>query len=71
MFCMNGAAIFEVINVASPVTGFMNWRNISFSSFAIANGPPVSGSHSGVPVILKLYSLFKCRTKFSVDEENC
>ena len=62
MFCIYGAAIFDVIIVASPVTGLINCKNISFSSFAIAKGPPVSGSHNGVPVILKLYSLFKSFT---------
>ena len=59
---INGSAILEVIIVASPVTGLMNCKNISFSSLAIANGPPVSGSHNGVPLTLNLYSLLIWRT---------
>ena len=70
MFCIYGAAIFDVIIVASPVIGLINCKNISFSSFAIAKGPPVSGSHNGVPVILKLYSLFKSFTKMKTDWQN-
>ena len=59
---INGAAILDVIIVASPVTGLMNCKNTSFSSLAIANGPPVTGSHRGVPLTLNLYSLLICFT---------
>ena len=68
---MKGSAIFDVINVASPVTGLLNCRKTSFSSFAIANGPPVSGSHSGVPLTLNLYSELIWRTSSAKSSTGC
>ena len=68
---INGSAIFEVINVASPVMGFMNCKKTSFSSFAIANGPPVSGSHNGVPLTLNLYSELICLTSSAKSSTGC
>ena len=49
----------------------MNCRNTSFSSFAIANGPPVSGSHIGVPLTLNLYSEFICLTSSPKSSTGC
>ena len=57
---MNGAAILDVIMVASPVTFLINCKNISFSSLAIANGPPVSGSRSEERRVGK-----ECRSRWS------
>ena len=68
---INGAAILDVIMVASPVTFLINCKNISFSSLAIANGPPVSGSHNGVPVTLKLYSLLISSTNWPNSSTGC
>ena len=66
-----GSAIFEVMIVASPVIGLINCRNTSFSSLAIANGPPVSGSHTGVPLTLNLYSEFICLTSSPNSSTGC
>ena len=68
---MKGAAILLVNMVASEVTSVSISKYLLFFSFEIANGVSFSGSHKGVPVTLKLNSLFILRTRVSNSSSEC